>query len=328
MALFTRRRFRVFRGIRRLAEIFQAFLLCGTVSNQIDFGVIARRLKRTAKKLYHDTPLMKSFAWSFLCLIGVSLVDRMAGFSDAIDPLYILPIWFATRQGGLSCGVGMVGVVTFTMTLFEFSLGQIHPSSWPVHASLRFCVLGSIMGFIHKLDERIRHAEMKAIHDPLTGLANRAGLKNFGTQLIAKAKRDGVPTTIAMVDCDKFKELNDQLGHAAGDAVLQLVAKCLKAGLKKYGLVARTGGDEFVAVLTNCEADEARFVLEKVRSKFMRTAEGQGLPCTFTFGIAQIGRGGTTLPSLIDAADKDMYHRKLGRGSFAVVESSSRLLAS
>ncbi len=101
-------------------------------------------------------------------------------------------------------------------------------------------------------EERVRH---EAVHDPLTGLANRTLLQDHLAKAIARSKRDGTTTGVLFVDLDNFKEVNDLYGHAAGDAVLLETGERLRTAVRPADTVARLGGDEFVVV---CEdIDEA-----------------------------------------------------------------------
>ena len=97
-------------------------------------------------------------------------------------------------------------------------------------------------------EERMRH---EALHDPLTGLANRTLLRDRLDHALARSAREGIATGVLFVDLDEFKRVNDRFGHAAGDAVLAEVGQRLRAAVRPVDTVARLGGDEFVVV---CEA--------------------------------------------------------------------------
>lgn len=147
-------------------------------------------------------------------------------------------------------------------------------------------------------------------HDPLTGALNRLGLRDRADLVRAYADRRGEPTTVAVLDIDHFKSYNDSLGHAAGDRLLIDVVTHLQQAMRRYDLVSRSGGDEFVIVLVGADEARARAILRRVLPD---------LPTTCSIGIAA-WQAGTDLHDAIDAADQAMYaHRRDLRGNAAEV---------
>jgi len=161
-----------------------------------------------------------------------------------------------------------------------------------------------------------------AKRDALTGSLNRLGLDEYAERAIDRALGSGNALTIAMIDCDKFKELNDAHGHDYGDHVLKTLARLLRR-YSQGGVVARNGGDEFVLVLPGRTPADAKGILEKVNWKF-REATIIGDRCaSFTYGLSRIGADGNSLRELMVAADKSMYLHKATREPFAAVASRS-----
>jgi diguanylate cyclase (GGDEF)-like protein len=145
--------------------------------------------------------------------------------------------------------------------------------------------------------------------DPLTGVTNRRG---FDQQLLARAapgRRFGVPLSIVMIDVDHFKNVNDGLGHAAGDRVLQELAQLLRQSLRPDDVLARFGGEEFIALLVGCPIESALAVAEKLRAHIEHHDFLIGRPVTASFGVAELGSGQTP-QSLIAAADAQLYAAK------------------
>jgi diguanylate cyclase (GGDEF)-like protein len=126
-----------------------------------------------------------------------------------------------------------------------------------------------------------RQLQELADQDPLTGLSNRRRLERESAREIAEARRRGVPLTVAMIDIDGFKLLNDTAGHAEGDELLKNAAYAWTGVLRAHDLLARVGGDEFVAVLTDCGEEQATGVLER-----MRAAMPGGQTCSI--GVAEL----------------------------------------
>lgn len=161
----------------------------------------------------------------------------------------------------------------------------------------------------------------QAQHDALTGALNRNGLASFMAGLNPKLTRTPLPLSLAVIDIDHFKELNDGHGHAAGDLVLSLLASTAQSLLPETGRLARQGGDEFAIVLPGQRAAEAVVLAERLRVAFslaLSQAGGRSLPSTLSIGIAE-GNNSDALDTLMQRADAALYRSKrLGRNTVQV----------
>jgi len=158
-------------------------------------------------------------------------------------------------------------------------------------------------------EERIRHL---AHHDPLTGLSNRFHLQGRLEQALATARRDGRRLAVIFLDLDRFKIINDTLGHQVGDHLLIAVAHRLRACVRDSDIVARLGGDEFVVVLTDVDGATARQVADKIL-RSLANAHSVGahrLHATPSLGIAMFPADGENVETLMKNADTAMYHAK------------------
>lgn len=172
--------------------------------------------------------------------------------------------------------------------------------------------------------ERARYS---ALHDPLTGLANRTLLWDRAAQAIAHARRSKKPLAIAFIDLDRFKPINDTLGHEAGDAVLMEIADRLRARIRDNDTLARYGGDEFVAVLPEVGSREQAFgVASKLLQAFSDTirCNGNDIPASASIGLSFYPDDGTDVDALIAASDRAMYRAKgLGGGQIQMFGHTS-----
>ena len=172
-------------------------------------------------------------------------------------------------------------------------------------------------------DLRARNAELDHIarSDPLTGLANRRHLDEQLAAHAASADRHHHELSVAVVDIDNFKAVNDSFGHAAGDAVLREVARRLATSARVEDVVGRWGGEEFIVILPHCGLDGAVVVSERIRKAVaaspIRSDDGVVIPVTVSIGCT----GGAD-DRLIDRADAALYAAKhAGRNRTVVLES-------
>jgi two-component system, cell cycle response regulator len=154
----------------------------------------------------------------------------------------------------------------------------------------------------------------QATHDALTGVFNRAAILHIVHKELLRARREGLDVGLLMVDLDRFKEINDSLGHPAGDAVLREAAHRMLSGVRRYDSIGRYGGDEFLVVLPGCGQESARVQAERLRqalSTDLFPVNEQALPVTCSVGCATLfGAGSSDADSLIRAADASLYKAK------------------
>ena len=171
-------------------------------------------------------------------------------------------------------------------------------------------------------DLRQRNAELDRISrsDPLTGLSNRRHLDERLAAHAASAGRHSHQLSVAVVDIDNFKAVNDTFGHAAGDAVLCEVARRLEASARMEDIVGRWGGEEFIVILPHCDVDGAVVVSERIRQAIsaspIRTGDGVAIPVSVSIGCT----GGSD-ERLIERADAALYAaKKAGRNCTVALE--------
>ncbi len=164
-----------------------------------------------------------------------------------------------------------------------------------------------------ELSQALNTLQHMATQDSLTGLLNRRIMVDLVETELKLVERHGHPMTVALVDLDHFKSINDRFGHQAGDAVLIGFANLAQTQLRQVDKVARWGGEEFLIMLPQVKANEAFTALERLRlSMGSQTFSGHpGLNATFSVGLAQ-ARPGESLEHLIERADQALYEAKHG----------------
>jgi diguanylate cyclase (GGDEF)-like protein len=163
----------------------------------------------------------------------------------------------------------------------------------------------------------IRQLRAQARTDPKTGLLNITSWSEAATAELDRAHHIGITTSLLMLDLDRFKLINDQFGHLAGDKFLQTVADTLRGEVRASDLVGRFGGEEFVVLLPNTSSDHARAIAERIRSRIADAAipvgihspqrVGQG---TVSIGIATSRTHGYSLDDILHGADTALYQAK------------------
>ncbi|WP_049723877.1 GGDEF domain-containing response regulator [Gilvimarinus polysaccharolyticus] len=147
--------------------------------------------------------------------------------------------------------------------------------------------------------------------DSLTGLLTHARIKDQVNIELQRAKRLGKPASVAMIDLDHFKKVNDTYGHAIGDRVIRALAQLLRQRLRQTDGIGRYGGEEFVVILPDCDTAAAKLILDDLRESFAAvtfSAKEATFNVTLSCGIASSGDG--AVESLLEQADKALYRAK------------------
>ena len=191
---------------------------------------------------------------------------------------------------------------------------SIEHSAAPIH-DRHGDILGAVIIFRDVIVSRERRLQLLhlAEHDALTELPNRLLLSDRLTRSIALSRRYDRRLAVLFIDCDKFKHINDTLGHAIGDQVLRSIAKRLTACVRESDTVSRHGGDEFLILLSEVDhADDAGLIAEKIVQSVSEPHHiaGHELQLTVSVGVSLYPEDGQDAQSLIMHADAAMYHAK------------------
>jgi diguanylate cyclase (GGDEF)-like protein len=206
-----------------------------------------------------------------------------------------------------------------------------------------FCVASSWVAlifafpFISLLQRSLRHAQLlnDSRVDAKTGLLNAATWEAEAGAEVARAVRTRSPLAVALLDLDRFKQVNDTHGHLAGDALLREVARTLRAVLREYDLAGRFGGEEFSLLLPQTRSTDAFRIAERVRGSIAGLtviapgAAGERVHATVSVGVAALDAGSErTLDELLAAADAALYRAKaLGRDQVQMISTTRGLSA-
>ncbi|MCW5601406.1 diguanylate cyclase [Nitrosomonas sp.] len=180
--------------------------------------------------------------------------------------------------------------------------------------------VASVLGRWIEREQAKQSIIQMATHDVLTGLPNRYLLQDRLRQVLAHNRRTQEQAAVLFVDLDHFKNINDSLGHAVGDLLLQEVAERLNGAIRTEDTVARHGGDEFIILLQNItSSQEAKLVAQKILNELIRSfyIHGKELHIGGSIGIALFPSDGNDVKTLLRSSDIAMYHaKKSGRNNY------------
>jgi diguanylate cyclase (GGDEF)-like protein len=213
----------------------------------------------------------------------------------------------------------------------------VRKASWwtPVHAVLllafALCITLAVLAWVVKLRKRIRESEERfrhlANHDSLTGLASRLVLADTLAAALATAQRHHSAVALLMLDLDEFKEINDTLGHQAGDEVLRVSARRIQLAVRSSDTVVRVGGDEFVVLLPGLR--DLRMA-ERIAASIVETLStpiqigGLRVAVSASVGISTVSGGDLDADVLLRQADVALYRAKeRGKGSYQIFTTES-----
>lgn len=286
---------------------------------------------------------MKKSAAEIAALLGMVMSLSVVVFAQSTYPLLFLPmlaLLAATyRLGSFGAASGVLIIATtgsvFT-ALGRGPLGLMHAGPLTTILFLQFYLLvllasafplaalqASRDALIQQLEEARRKAENTAVTalaaadtDHLTGLCSRRRILLDLEAMIENSGSDTATFSVALLDIDHFKAINDRFGHLTGDEVLRNVASIISATLREHDLVGRFGGEEFLVVFARTEAVQALRIAERLRFAVQSSdvADAQAASVTISIGIAEFTRGGAD--DLLERADKALYAAKAaGRNS-------------
>ena len=217
-------------------------------------------------------------------------LHTLAAFENAID----------RTKSALILGGG--ALLSFLLFGFLYSVAT-------QHANVR-SQASKLTQDLQQSEERFRHL---AYHDTLTGLPNRALLQDHGARALGRARRSNSHVAILFIDLDRFKTINDSLGHSVGDALLKEVSQRIRQTVRDFDTVARMGGDEFVVLLTDLRdpasaGSVAQHILDSLSK--VTVIEGHPLHVTPSIGISLFPDDGIDFAELLKYADAAMYRAK------------------
>ena len=245
---------------------------------------------------------------------AIGYIDRLTGTEISFSIFYLLPVAFAFWQGGLWPGVATATVGAAAWLIADLSAG--HQYTHPVIPYWNSLMRGLIFFAVGMLLVRLKRALERETHlatrDALTGIGNWRHFEAVAGRELVRARRSGTPLSVAYIDLDNFKSVNDKLGHQSGDALLVSVALVLQESVRTIDCVARLGGDEFVVLMPETEREGARVVVDRIRRMVEETLKEGHWPATLSVGQVTFMSVPASIDEMIKTADDLMYSVKKG----------------
>lgn len=251
-----------------------------------------------------------------LVLVVLTVLDVLYGNLAGIRLFFVIPVFRLTRRAGLVPGALSALVTGCVCAAVDFHIGG--KSSFLLGLLLNPIGLFCIALMANSLTDSLSQVRGQAETDALTGALNRYGFERAMGEALAERQQTSERLVIAMIDLDRFKEMNDTNGHAFGDSILRALKASLDPAVAEGGFVARIGGDEFAVVFQGLDAEDAKLRIQRARIRFRRASTGLGWQASFSFGLAEAIGPSDTSEQLLRSADEDMYRFKASARSAAV----------
>lgn len=253
-----------------------------------------------------NKPLLVFLGMILICIIGVA--DYLSGSEFAFSVFYVLPIamitWGTSRRWGLVSSL----ISAFVWLAAESVTGQTYSS--PLVPIWNSFIRLAFFAIIAVLLSSLKNSMELTRTDHLTTSINARYFYEILQMEIDRFQRSQRPFTIAYIDIDNFKSVNDRFGHPAGDQLLIQFANSIRKTIRKSDFVARLGGDEFALLFPETDQKSARIVFSKIQGVLREEMQLKKWPVTFSVGIITCKTAPETTDQLIKLADALMYAAK------------------
>lgn len=249
----------------------------------------------------------RALAFALAALLALTLLDHFSGHRLNLAVYYALPLLAVAWVTGPRLGVVLALAGGASLGYAEF-LARGGDASWAALNAVALGVGYALMAAVLcRLRRALDDAHFQSRKDALTGLVNKSGFYEIVRAEMEVCRRYKRTLSIAYIDCDNFKAVNDRFGHHVGDELLRDIARTMGRKLRSSDLPARLGGDEFAVMLPETSAESCRMVVEMLQQRLLQEMEERGWPVTFSIGIATFMRIPASIDDMVRQADRLMY---------------------
>lgn len=264
----------------------------------------------------HDFFLSQSRRTIILMLVCMVILfgwlDYITGFEIAFSFFYLIPgaiaTWYISRNSGY---ILIVGSMVLWLIINRL-VGETYSSEiiryW--NTLIRLVVFVFMIRLVDEFKHALYHQRLLAHTDYLTGIANNREFFFQAETELQRARRFEHPISLAYIDVDDFKRINDQFGHSEGDRVLQFIANEIQAVIRQTDTVARIGGDEFVVLLPDTDESGAGAIIQKITDTLRQGTQSLASLPTLSIGVVTYHKTPERAYDLLNRADEAMYDIK------------------
>mgnify|MGYP004701181509 CR=1 FL=1 len=255
-----------------------------------------------------------TLALGIALLLLITYLHSLTGLAYEFHVFFLLPVLVVTWFVGLWAGCVMATLSVGLWSVTDYSLSGAQATSLPLIFNTAARLLAALVSvwLLAKVRMLLDRERRLAREDVLTRLSNRRAFFEQGRLALAQARRAGSPITAVSFDLDKFKQVNDTLGHKVGDALLVCVADTLRTHLRVSDIPVRLGGDEFALLLLGMDSAAAKVYVDQLRHHLLQAMAAHDWPVTFSIGVASYRQAPTDLDAMLTVADDLMYEAKQG----------------
>jgi diguanylate cyclase (GGDEF)-like protein len=248
-----------------------------------------------------------------ILLVGIlGLTDYFTGAELSFSIFYLIPIvlttWYSGRYSGLVISFFAGATWLYSDLLTHSVYSSVFIPYWNASVRLGFFIITSTM--LTSLRKSLKREQEIARTDSLTGAYNSRAFMERAEAELERAHRNNEPFTLAYMDCDNFKTVNDSLGHNVGDTLLCVLVETIKSTVRTYDTVARLGGDEFAILFPEMDAAHGRSALDRINKELLSTMQIYKWPVTFSIGAVTFSSQPASVNEMIKSADSLMYKVK------------------
>ncbi len=249
-----------------------------------------------------------------LLVTAVGYVHTLTGLAYEFHAFFIVPILGVSWFLGARFGYALALLAAIEWFLADQMLTGAQSSLLPLlfNTVIRLAIFAGGAWLVGSIRNTLLRESRLAREDALTKLPNRREFLERGHQAFAQAQRQGAPFAAVYIDLDRFKEVNDTLGHEIGDRLLRSVAAAMRAHVRASDVPGRLGGDEFALLLPNMKTDTVQVFVEKLRLALLDAMQAERWPVTFSIGVASYRTTPPDFDALLKQADELMYEVKRG----------------
>lgn len=256
--------------------------------------------------------LIVIFSVALVVIIGV--LDYLTGVELSLDIFLLIPVlltsWYVNRTAGAS--IAILSAAVWALANYKARATFFTPFFFDLNVIERLGLFIVVVLLISELRVVFDRVERISRIDSLTKLLNPGAFYGTTTIELGRAERFKRPFTMAYLDVDNFKNINDEYGHLAGDDLIRIIGSVITHNIRAIDIAGRLGGDEFAIMLPETEEGQARDVVERLVAELSQVMADKGYGTTLSIGVVTASQFPTTIDDVIRRADHAMYTVKKG----------------